>query len=127
MLAGSLGDQLISSLQLSHTVLAGNVRVPIFYRTQTFMLHGCIIFDKYINNLDFEYETRGFFKLVYLYTYAFDSSWMTWNRATLPSKIATLACHILYTLVYFLSKWGNSGIKTHDKYSRYFLVGLRLA
>ena len=84
-------------------------------------------FDKYINNLDFEYETRGFFKLVYLYMYAFDSSWMTWNRATLSSKIATLACNILYTLVYFLSKWGNSGIKTHDKYSRYILAGLTLA
>ena len=40
-------------------------------------------FDKYINNFDFEYETRGFFKLVYLYMYAFDSSWMTWKRATL--------------------------------------------
>ena len=84
-------------------------------------------FDKYINNLDFEYETRGFFKLVYLHMYAFDSSWMTWNRATLSSKIATLACNKLYTLVYFLSKWGSSEIKTHDKYSRYFLVGLMLA
>ena len=84
-------------------------------------------FDKYINNLDFEYETSGFFKLVYIYMYAFDSSWMTWNQATLSSKIATLACNKLYTLVYFLSKWGNSGIKTHDKYSRYILFGLTLA
>ena len=34
-------------------------------------------FDRYIKNLDFEYETRSFFKLVYLYMCAFDSSWMT--------------------------------------------------
>ena len=59
-------------------------------------------FDKYINNLDFEYETRGFFKLVYLYMYAFDSSWMIWKRATLSSKIATLACNILYRLHWFI-------------------------
>ena len=84
-------------------------------------------FDKYINNLDFEYETRGFFKLVYLYMYAFDSSWMTWEHATLPNKIATLACNKLYTLVYLLSEWSFSVIIIHDKYHRQFLVGLTLA
>ena len=84
-------------------------------------------FDKYINNLDFEYETSGFFKLVYLYMYAFDSSWMTWKRATLSSKIATLACNILYTLVYLLSEWRFSVRIIHDKYHRQFLIGLMLA
>ena len=84
-------------------------------------------FDRYIKNLDFEYETRSFFKLVYLYMCAFDSSWMTWERATLSSKIATLACNILYTLVYLLSEWSFSVIIIHDKYHRQFLVGLTLA
>ena len=84
-------------------------------------------FDRYIKNLDFEYETRSFFKLVYLYMCAFDSSWMTWERATLSSKIATLACNILYTLVYLLSEWSFSVIIIHDKYHRQFLVGLMLA
>ena len=84
-------------------------------------------FDKYINNLDFEYETRGFFRLVYLYMYAFDSSWMTWEHATLSSKIATLACNKLYTLVYLLSEWSFLVIIIHGKYHRQFLVGLTLA
>ena len=56
-------------------------------------------FDRYIKNLDSEYGTMRFYKLAYLYICAFDSSWMTWERATLSSKIATLACNILYTLV----------------------------
>ena len=84
-------------------------------------------FDRYIKNLDFEYGTRSFYKLVYLYICAFDSSWMTWERATLSSKIATLACNILYTLVYLLSEWSFSVIRIHDKYHRQFLVGLTLA
>ena len=84
-------------------------------------------FDKYINNLGFDYETRGFFKLVYLYMYAFDSSWITWKRATLSSKIATLACDILYTLVYLLSERRFSVRIIHDKYHRQFLIGLMLA
>ena len=84
-------------------------------------------FDKYIKNLDFEYETRGFFKLVHLYMCAFDSSWMTWKRATLSSKIATLACNILYTLVYLLSEWSFSVRIIHDKCHRQLLVGLTLA
>ena len=54
-------------------------------------------FDKYIQHLDFEYETKGFSKLVHLYMCAFNDSWMTWTQATLSSKIATLACNILYT------------------------------
>ena len=90
MLAGRLRRSAdFAPYKSTHTFLAGNVRVPIFYRTQTFMLQWMHYFDKYINNLDFEYETRGFFKLVYLYMNAFDSSWMTWKRATLSSKIAT--------------------------------------
>ena len=83
-------------------------------------------FDKYIYNLDFEYETRGFFKLVYSYIQAFDSSWMTWNRATLLSEFATLPCNKLYTLVYLLSEWSFSIIMIHDKYHRQFLFGLTL-
>ena len=83
-------------------------------------------FGKYIHNLDFEYETRGFFKLVYSYIQAFDSSWMTWNRATLSSEFATLACNKLYTLVYLLSEWSFSVIIIHDKYHRQFLFGLTL-
>ena len=59
-------------------------------------------FGKYIHNLDFEYETRGFFKLVYLYIHSFDSSWMTWNRATLSSKFATLACNnCIHWFIYY--------------------------
>ena len=83
-------------------------------------------FGKYIYNLDFEYETRGFFKLVYSYIQAFDSSWMTWNRATLSSEFATLPCNKLYTLVYLLSEWSFSVIIIHDKYHRQFLFGLTL-
>ena len=52
---------------------------------------------------------------------------MTWEWATLSSKIATLACNILYTLVYLLSEWSFSVIRIHDKYHRQFLVGLALA
>ena len=84
-------------------------------------------FDKYIQHLDFEYETRGFFKLVHLYMCAFNASWMTWAQAILSSKIATLACNILYTLVYLLSKWSFSVRIIHDKYHRQFLVGLTFA
>ena len=83
-------------------------------------------FGKCIHNLDFEYETRGFFKLVYSYIQAFDFSWMTWNRATLSSEFATLACNKLYTLVYSLSEWSFSVIIIHDKYHRQFLFGLTL-
>ena len=84
-------------------------------------------FDRYIKNLESEYRTMEFYKLAYLYICAFDSSWMTWERATLSSKIATLACNILYTLVYLLSEWSFSVIRIHDKYPRQFLVGLTLA
>ena len=84
-------------------------------------------FDRYIKNLESEYRTMSFYKLTYLYICAFDSSWMTWERATLSSKIATLACNILYTLVYLLSEWSFSVIRIHDKYHRRFLVGLALA
>ena len=84
-------------------------------------------FDRYLKNLDFEYETRSFFKLVYLYMCAFDSSWITWEWVTLSSKIATLACNKLYTLVYLLSEWSFSVIIIHNKYHRQFLVGLTFA
>ena len=84
-------------------------------------------FGRYIKNLDYEYGTMSSCKLAYICICAQVSSWLTLEWATLSSKIATLACNILYTLVYFLSKCGNSGIKTHDKYSRYILVGLTLA
>ena len=64
-------------------------------------------FDRYIKNLESEYRTMEFYKLAYLYICAFDSSWVSWEHATLSSKIATLACNILYTLVYLLSEWSN--------------------
>ena len=83
-------------------------------------------FDRYIKNLESEYRTMEFYKLAYLYICAFDSSWVSWEHATLSSKIATLACNILYTLVYLLSEWSNSVIRIHDKYQRCFLVGLAL-
>ena len=83
-------------------------------------------FGKYIYNLDFEYETRGSFKLVYSYIQAFDSSRMIWNQATLSSEFATLPCNKLYTLVYLLSEWSCSVIIIHDKYHRQFLFGLTL-
>ena len=67
-------------------------------------------FDRYIKNLESEYRTMRFYKLAYLYICAFDSSWVSWERATLLSKIAPLACNILYTLVYLLSEWSNSVI-----------------
>ena len=51
---------------------------------------------------------------------------MTWNRATLSSEFATLACNKLYTLVYLLSEWSFSVIIIHDKYHRQFLFGLTL-
>ena len=83
-------------------------------------------FGKYIYNLDFEYATRGPFKLVYSYIRAFDSSRMIWNQATLSSEFATLSCNKLYTLVYLLSEWSFSGIIIYDKYHRQFLFGLTL-
>ena len=83
-------------------------------------------FDRYITNLESEYRTMKFYKLAYLYVCAFDPSWVSWERTTLSSKIATLACNILYTLVYLLSEWSNSVIRIHDKYQRSFLVGLAL-
>ena len=61
-----------------------------------------------------------------LYICAFDLSWVSWEPATLSSKIATLVCDILYTLVYLLLKWINSVIRIHDKYQSCFLVGLAL-
>ena len=83
-------------------------------------------FGKYIYNLDFKYETRGSFKLVYSYIQAFDSFRMIWNQATLSSEFATLPCNKLYTLVYLLSEWSFSVIIIHDKYHRQFLFGLTL-
>ena len=83
-------------------------------------------FDRYIRNLESEYRTMKFYKLTYLYICAFVLSWISWEPATLSSKIATLACNILYTLVYLLLKWINSVIRIHDKYQSCFLVGLAL-
>ena len=82
--------------------------------------------DRYIRNLESEYRVMEFYKLVYLYICAFSLLWVSWEPATLSSKIATLACNILYTLVYLLLKWINSVIRIHDKYQRCFLVGLAL-
>ena len=83
-------------------------------------------FDRYIKNLESEYRTMKFYRLAYLYICAFDSSWVSREPETLSSKIATLACSILYTLVYLLLKWINSVIGIHDKYQRSFLFGLAL-
>ena len=88
------------------------------------MLLGYVILGNiYIYNLDFEYETRGSFKLVYSYIQASDSSRMIWNQATLSSEFAALPCNKLYTLVYLLSEWNCSVIIIHDKYHRQFLFG----
>ena len=83
-------------------------------------------FDRYIKNFVSEYRIMKFYKLAYLCICAFSISWVSWESATLSSKIATLACNILYTLVYLLLKWINSVIRIHDKYQRCFLVGLAL-
>ena len=83
-------------------------------------------FDIYIRNLESEYRIMRFYKLIYLYICAFGLSWVSWEPATLSSKIVTLACDILYTLLYLLLKWINSVIRIHDKYQSCFLVGLAL-
>ena len=83
-------------------------------------------FGRYIYNLDFEYATRGYCKLVYYYIRVFHSSQLIWNQATLSSKFATLYCNKPYTLVYLLSEWSFSGIINDDKYHRQFLFGLTL-
>ena len=83
-------------------------------------------FGRYIYNLDFEYATRGYCKLVYYYIRVFHSSQLMWNQATLSSKFATLFCNKLYTLVYLVSEWSFSGIINDDKYHRQFLFGLTL-
>ena len=83
-------------------------------------------FGRYIYNLDFEYATRGYCKLVYSYIRVFNSSQLIWNQATLSSEFATLYCNKLYTLVYLLSEWSFSGIMIYDKYHRQFLFGLTL-
>ena len=83
-------------------------------------------FGRYIYNLDFEYATRGYCKLVYYYIRVFHSSQLIWNQATLSSEFATLFCNKLYTLVYLVSEWSFSGIINDDKYHRQFLFGLTL-
>ena len=83
-------------------------------------------FGRYIYNLDFEYATRGYCKLVYYYIRVFHSSQLIWKQATLSSEFATLFCNKLYTLVYLLSEWSFSGIIDYDKYHRQFLFGLTL-
>ena len=83
-------------------------------------------FGRYIYNLDFEYATRGYCKLVYYYVRVFHSSQLMWNQATLSSVFATLFCNKLYTLVYLVSEWSFSGIINDDKYHRQFLFGLTL-
>ena len=62
-------------------------------------------FGRHIYNLDFEYATRGSFKLIYSYIRVFNSSQLIWNQATLSSEFATLYCNKLYTLVYLLLEW----------------------
>ena len=76
-------------------------------------------FGRYIYNLDFEYATRGYCKLVYYYIRVFHSSQLIWNQAT-------LFCNKLYTLVYLVSERSFSGIINDDKYHRQFLFGLTL-
>ena len=83
-------------------------------------------FGRYIYNLDFEYATRGYCKLVYYYIRVFHSSLLMWNQATLSSEFATLFCNKLYTSVYLVSEWSFSGIINDDKYHRQFLFGLTL-
>ena len=83
-------------------------------------------FERYIYNLDFEYATRGYCKLVYSYIRVFHASQLIWNQATLSSEFATLFCNKLYTLVYLLLEWSFSGIINDDKYHRQFLFGLTL-
>ena len=83
-------------------------------------------FGRYIYNLDFEYATRGYCKLVYYYIRVFHASQLIWNQATLSSVFATLFCNKLYTLVYLVSEWSFSGIINDDKYHRQFLFGLTL-
>ena len=121
MLAGSIASLLSRSLPLFPTFLGGKCSCAYSSLHTNVYATWIHYFGKYIYNLDFEYETRGFFKLVYSYIQAFDSSWMTWNRATLSSEFATLPCNKLYTLVYLLSEWSFSVITIHDKYHRQFL------
>ena len=83
-------------------------------------------FGRYIYNLDFEYATRGYYKLVYYCIRVFHSAQLIWNQATLSSEFATLFCNKLYTLVYLVSEWNFSGIINDDKYHRQFLFGLTL-
>ena len=83
-------------------------------------------FGRYIYNLDFEYATRGYHKLVYYCIRVFHSAQLIWNQATLSSEFATLFCNKLYTLVYLVSEWSFSGIINNDKYHRQFLFGLTL-
>ena len=83
-------------------------------------------FGRYIYNLDFEYATRGYYKLVYYCIRVFHSAQLIWNQATLSSEFATLFCNKLYTLVYLVSEWSFSGIINDDKYHGQFLFGLML-
>ena len=83
-------------------------------------------FGRYIYNLDFEYATRGYYKLVYYYIRVFRSAQLIWDQATLSSEFATLFCNKLYTLVYLVSEWSFSGIINDNKYHKQFLFGLAL-
>ena len=83
-------------------------------------------FGRYIYNLDFEYATRGYYKLVYYYIRVFRSAQLIWDQATLSSEFATLFCNKLYTLVYLVSEWSFSGIINDNKYHKQFLFGLTL-
>ena len=126
MLAGNISSPLSRSLQFLYTFFGGKCSCEYSLSHTNVYTSWIHYFDRYINNFDFEYENRGFFKLVYLYMYALDSSWMIWNRATLSNKSATLACNKLYTLVYLLLEWSFSIIIIHDEYHRQFLFGLTL-
>ena len=84
-------------------------------------------FDRYIKNLDSEHRTMRFYKLAYLYICAFVSSWLTWERQPCQARLQPwLAIYCIHWSIYY-QKGVFSVIKTHDKYSRLFLVGLTLA
>ena len=83
-------------------------------------------FGRYIYNLDFEYATRGYYKLVYYYIRVFRYAQLIWDQATLSSKFATLFCNKLYTLVYLVSECSFSGTINDNKYHKQFLFGLAL-
>ena len=57
-------------------------------------------FDRYIRNLESEYRTMKFYKLAYLYIYAFDPSWESWDMQL--CQVSLQHWHAIFCILWFI-------------------------